>query len=203
MNGKVRYLMAGLCALMAGLLTMLYLGGQSSAGGGETEIIWVTAEPVQPGTLLTADHLQRVRVDGPTRQLLAAEALTASTAEGPGRWYATTLIPAGQPLLPGRNIAGQPAPALPPETTADQLRLVTLAIESLPAGPEIAGEDVDIYVVPKPGAEAVRILERTRVMTAAEGLIAVLVPEPQVGLVLTATDGLAVKVVRRLPEVAS
>jgi hypothetical protein len=85
MNGRMRYLIATVCAVMAGLLTLLYLGGNISAEGGETEVIWVTRQPVAPGTRLTEEMLQRVRVDGPTRKLLAKEALAANPADSPGQ----------------------------------------------------------------------------------------------------------------------
>jgi hypothetical protein len=202
MNGRMRYLIATVCAVMAGLLTLLYLGGNSSAEGGETEVIWVTRQPVAPGTRLTEEMLQRVRVDGPTRKLLAKEALASNPADSPGQWYAVKALETGQPLIPGQNIAAQPAPRLPAGSKPSDLRVVTLAVDSLPTGTLQPGEDVDIYVIPAKGGEAIRILAETRVLLQEDGLIAVLVPEPQVGPVLAATNGAPAKVVRRLQETA-
>ena len=194
-NTRMRFIAAGACAVVAALLTLVYLGGQSSAGPAETEVIWVALQPVEPGTQLSEAMLRRVRVDGPTRKLLAREALPSSPSDSPGAWYAIARLEPGEPLLPGRNVATQPAPDLPDGAELDQMRLVALLVDEVPASGAIAGEEVDIYVIPK-GREAIRILERTRVVIDDEGLLAVLVPEDQVANVLTAAEGAQVKVVR-------
>lgn len=198
---KMRSIVAAACAIVAGLLTLVYLGGRSSAGQSETEIIWVALQRVEPGTQLSEAMLQRVRVDGPTRKLLAREALPASPADSPGQWFATAPLEPGQPLLPNRNVATQPSPRLPDGVKPDTMRLVALLVDEVPASEPITGEDVDIYVIPK-GSEAIRILERTRVVIDEEGLLAVLVPEEHVGNVLTAAEGAQVKVVRHPGRVA-
>jgi hypothetical protein len=203
MNPRMRYLMAAVCAVLAGFLTLVYLGGQGGAGRGETEIVWVARQALPAGTRLAEELLQQVRVDGPTRRLLAGEALPTSPADSPGQWYATTDLAAGQPLRPGYNVANQPAPALPEGTAAGDLRLVALQVDAMPSGTPAVGEEVDLYAIPGKGGEAALLLARTRVMAIEDGLIAVLVPAPQVGPVLTAAEGAAVKVVRHLPGAGS
>lgn len=196
MNQRVRYIVAAACALLAGLLTLLYLGGRSAAGGSESAIIWVTSQPVTPGSKLDERMLQRVRVDGPTLRLLAREALPA---EGElGQWYASGSIEAGEPLIPGWNLSTQPTPALPGVKSSADLRIITLSVDPLPPGANLAGEEVDIYVVPERGGESVRVLAQARVVLVEGDLLSLLVPEQQVAPVLTATEGGHVKVVRRL-----
>ncbi len=202
MNGRIRYLLAAVCAIAAGLLTLVYLGGRGSAETGETEIIWVAAESVSPGAQLSESVLQQVRVDGPTRKLLAGDALPTAPTDAPGGWYASRPIAPGQPLVPGQNVSTQPAPALPDGLTAGDLRVVTLVVDQLPPGADLAGEAVDIYAIPEQSGEAVRILERAQVTVAADGLLAVLVPEPRVAAVLTVAEGSRLKVVRRYMEMA-
>jgi len=201
MNQRVRYIAAAAAAVMAGLLTLLYLSGRSAAGGGETEIIWVARETIPPGTQLEEDLLQRVRVDGPTRQLLAPDTLLAA-AETVGHYYASTLIEPGHPIVPGRNVSPAPVPVLGDGSAPADLHIVTLEGEMLAPGQPVPGEVVDIYVVPAKGAQAVRILSQAPVVQVDGDLIGLLVPEAQVAPLLTATDGIPVKVVRRLPGMA-
>lgn len=194
-------MLAALCAVMAALLTLVYLGGRSSARESDPVIIWVARQQIPPGAHLSEEMLQRVQVDGPTRQLLAREALPASPADTPAQWYASVLIEPGQPLVPGRNVSAELAPSLPEGTPPADLRVVALLADELPTGAPRPGEEVDIYVIIQ-GSDAIRILDRTRVMTAEQGLIEVLVPEPKVADVLTAAEGASVKVVRHLPRVS-
>lgn len=200
-NTRMRYLIAAVCAVAAGLLTLVYLGGRSSAGESDTEIIWVARQRVETGKQLSEAMLQRVRVDAPTRKLLAREALPTAPADTPDQWYAAAVIEAGEPLIPSQNVATQPAPDLPDGAQPADMRMVALVVDELPANGAITGEEVDIYVIPK-GTEAIRILERTRVMIDEQGLLAVLVPKEQVGNVLTAAEGARVKVVRRPQRIA-
>jgi len=198
----MRYILAAVCAVAAGFMTLLYLGGRSAAGEAERDLIWVAAEPITPGTQLAETMLQRVRVDAPTRKLLAGEALPTTPTDRPADWYATRLIDAGQPLLPGRNVSPEPAPTLPDGLTPSDMRVVTLTVDQLPAGEGLIGEKVDIYALPGGAGEAVRLLERAQVIAMAEGQIAVLVPEPQVAPLLTIAEGSAIKVVRHLMEIS-
>lgn len=202
MTPRLRYMLAALCAVVAGLLTLMYLGGQGSAGA-ETTIIWVARQAVPAGTRLSQEMLQQVKVDAPTRQLLASGSLPASPADTPDQWYATTALATGEPLLPNQNVANQPAPALPEGTSPANLRLVTLQVDAMPSGTPSVGEEVDVYVIPAEGGQAALLLPKSRVMVIEESMIAVLVPEAQVAPVLTAAEGAAVKVVRYLPRGAS
>lgn len=202
MNQRVRYITAAAAAVMAGLLTLFYLGGRSAAGGAETEIIWVARETIPPGTQLDESLLQRVRVDGPTLQLLTPDALPATAPELVGQYYASGLIEPGQPIILGRNASPAPLPALGDGGAPTDLRIVTLEGEMLAPGLPLPGEAVDIYVVPAKGAQAIRILSQAPVVQVDGDLIGLLVPESQVAQLLTATDGIPVKVVRRLPGMA-
>ncbi|MFO7273497.1 MAG: hypothetical protein DIU55_001365 [Bacillota bacterium] len=196
MNSRLRYLLAAACAAAAGLLTVLYLGGVGVAAGSDTEIIWVARREIFPGMQLREEFLQQVEVDGPTRRLLAPQALPRTLAESPEGWYALRAIRPGEPLVPAENVTPNPPSgfAAPPEA----LRVVGLRAEW--AGlPELQpGEEVDLYVVPE-GGEAVRILSAAPVVQAESDWVSVLVPDEQVPLLLAATDGATVKVVRR-PE---
>lgn len=202
MTPRMRYTLAALCAVVAGFLTLMYLGGQGSAST-ETTIIWVARQAVPAGTRLSQELLQQVRVDSPTRQLLASEALPTSPADTPDQWYATTALAAGAPLLPNQNVSNRPAPSLPEGTTPSDLRLVTLQVDAMPSGTPSVGEEVDIYVIPAQGGEAALLLPKTRVMVIEESMISVLIPQELVAPVLTAAEGAAVKVVRHLPRGAS
>ena len=198
MNPRLRYLLATACAVAAGLLTAVYLAGIGAAAASEADIVWVAGQEIVPGVRLSAGLLQRVEVDGPTRRLLARAALPQSPADTPEAWYATRAILPGDPLVPGVNVGLEP-PLGGGTAWPEELRVVSLRAE-VPVAPALqAGEEVDLYVVPAEGSEALRILSATRVVHADGDWVTVLVPEEQVSPVLAAADGLAVKVVRR-PE---
>ncbi len=196
MNSRLRYLLAAACAVAAGLLTALYLGGVGSAAGSDSEIIWVAGQEIFPGEQLREELLLRVEVDGPTRRLLAREALPQTGADAPGAWYAIRPIRTGEPLIPAGNVS--PEPPAGHIAAPEELHVVSLRAES--AGlPELRpGEEVDLYVIPVEGGDALRILSAARVVQAESDWVSVLVPEEQVPLVLSATDGVTAKVVRRL-----
>jgi len=196
MNSRLRYLLAAACAVLAGLLTVIYLGGAGSTAGSDREIIWVARQEIFPGMQIRDDLLQRVEVDGPTRRLLVREALPRAGAESLGAWYAMRAIQPGEPLIPGGNVS--PEPPGGDLVSPEDLRVVSLRAEQ--AGlPELQpSEEVDLYVVPAEGGEALRILSAARVVQAESEWVSVLVPEEQVPLVLAAADGVTVKVVRRL-----
>ncbi|MBY6275754.1 SAF domain-containing protein [Symbiobacterium thermophilum] len=195
MNFRTRYLLAALCAAAAGLLTFLYLGGIGVAAGSGTEIVWVARREILPGTQLKEEMLQRVEVDGPTRQLLAREALPRTASDTPDGWYATRAIRPGEPLIPAGNVS--PVPPSADVTPPEALRVVSLRTEWV-GPPELQPtEEVDLYVVTGDG-EALRILTGARVVQAESDRVSVLVPEEQVPLVIAAADGVTVKVVRRL-----
>jgi len=198
MNPRLRYLLAAACAAVAGLLTVTYLAGVGSAGESDTEIIWVARQEIIPGMQLSPGMIQLVEVDGPTRQLLARDALPQSAADVPDAWYATHTILPGEALIPGENVGLDPAPQSDETPWPAELRVVSLPAEGVGAPGLRAGEEIDLYVMPGGGSEAVRILTATRVVHAEADWVTVLVPEDQVPAVLAATDGLAVKVVRRL-----
>ncbi|WP_374713446.1 hypothetical protein [Symbiobacterium terraclitae] len=198
MNPRLRYLLATVCAVAAAVLTVTYLAGVGSAGESETEVIWVARQEIIPGVQLSAGLLQLVEVDGPTRRLLAREALPHTPADAPEAWYATRTILPGEALVPGENVSLDPAPAGRESAWPGEMRVVSLPAEGVGAPELRAGEEVDLYVIPGEGREAVRILTATRVVHAEADWVTVLVPDEQVPAVLAATDGLAVKVVRRL-----
>lgn len=198
MSPRLRYLLAGLCAGLAGLLTMLYLGGTGTAGEAEAEVIWVARQAVVPGVRLSEAVLQPVQVDGPTRRLLAPEALPQAVTDTPDQWYTTAPLAPGQALVPGTNVSLDPTPVTADGTAIEALRVVSLPADTLAEGGLRVGEEVDVYVIPAEGSQAVRILAQTRVLSAEEGVVTVLVPEAQVADVLTAAEGVSVKVVRRL-----
>lgn len=198
MNPRLRYLLAATCAAVAGLLTVTYLAGVGSAGESDAEVIWVARQEIIPGVQLSPGLLQLVEVDGPTRRLLARDALPQTPADAPEAWYATRTIVPGEALIPGENVGLDPAPLAGENAMPLDLRVVSLPAEGVGAPELRTGEEVDLYVMPEGGREAVRILSATRVVHAEAEWVTVLVPEEQVPAVLAATDGLAVKVVRRL-----
>jgi len=198
MNPRLRYLLAAACAAVAGLLTVTYLAGVDSAGASDAEIIWVARQEIIPGVQLSPGMLQLVEVHGPTRRLLAREALPQTSADAPEAWYATRAILPGEALVPGENVGPDPAPLGGESAWAGGLRVVSLPAEGVGAPELRAGEEVDLYVMAGGRGEAVRVLTATRVVDAETDWVTVLVPEEQVPAVLAATDGLAVKVVRRL-----
>lgn len=196
MQFRMRYLLAAACAVLAGVLTLVYLGNVGAAAGSDSEVIWVARQEILPGMQLRDDLLQLVEVHSPTRRLLAREALPRTAAEIPAAWFATRAILPGEPLIPAVNVSQEPpgGQTAPPE----ELRVVSLRAEQ-PGLPELRpAEEVDLYVVPAEGGEALRILTAARVVQAEADWITVLVPEEQVPLVLAAADGVTVKVVRRL-----
>lgn len=198
MSSRLRYLLAGVCAALAGLLTLLYLGGTGAAGEADAEIIWVARQEIIPGVRLTEALLQRVQVDGPTRRLLAPAALPQAITDTPDQWYVTAPLAPGQALIPGTNVSLDPTPVTADGAAVEALRVVSLPADTLAAGGPRIGEEVDLYVIPGEGRPAIRILAQTRVIQAEEGVVTVLVPEAQVADVLTAAEGVSVKVVRRL-----
>ena len=90
------------------------------------------------------------------------------------------------------------SPVPPADQVApEEVRVVSLRAEWIGLPELKAGEEVDLYVVAGDG-EALRILSGARVVQAEADWVSVLVPEDQVPLVLAASDGVTVKVVRRL-----
>lgn len=195
MNTKARYAVAVLCAVAAGLLSLVYLSGRATADGAEKAVIWVAQQSVAPGTRLTEAVLQQVRVDAPTQRLLTPGALTAVDGETPAGWYAIAPLRPGDALVMGQNVADQPDPSQPAGSAPTEMRVITLAVDELPPGSVVQGAHVDIYAIPSQGSEARLLLSGVRVVAADDGTVALLVGEPQVAPTLAAAEGARVKLV--------
>jgi hypothetical protein len=184
-NTRMRFIAAGVCALMAGLLTMLLLAGSSESAGEQTAVL-IAKVPIAQGQAVSTDMLATVQVDRPTRELLASDALSVPEDGLFGTWYALRDIQATEALIPGRTVIQQPV--LPTVNTpgAEGLRLVTLDIAELPEGQVAPGHKVDLYVMPNQGPKAERLLDNVTVMASSPGQVTLLVDDERVAEVLTA-----------------
>ena len=182
-NPRMRMILAGVCAALAGLLTVVVLGNRSGSAS-DAATIWVAREAIPVGTKLSAEMINKVQVDGPTQQLLAKGALPASATEQPETWFAAQSIAPGEALVADRNVSQKPV--LAKVAGNADMRLVMVQTSLIPPNYVQPGALVDLYVMPGNGPNVVKVLTGAPVAAISEGTVTLLVEEKQVGQVLSA-----------------
>lgn len=192
MNPRMRMILAGVCAVLAGLLTVVVLGNRQGSASADTTI-WVARAAIPVGTKLSAEMINKIQVHGPTLELVAKGALPATATEQPDTWFAARAIAPGEALVAGRNVSQNPVLA----QTADSagMHLVTVQTSLFPPDYVKPGVAVDLYVIPGNSQNAVKVLTAAPVVVVGDGTVTLLVDEKQVAPVLTAiTTGKAIVV---------